>query len=135
MVWSVRPAVSPDLTSSFTSPAVVAHEATGRTLVYQGSQSGAMSAYDADTGSRAWVFKIPSQIQSSPSVVNGVVYFGANDHNFYALNAGTGALICKADVGGVITIGAAGAVAINWRSRAGSPPPASTATTPASCCP
>jgi outer membrane protein assembly factor BamB len=88
--------------ASYTSPVVVTDAASRRTLVYQGSQNGAMSAYDADTGARAWVFKIPSQIQSSPSVVDGVLYFGASDHHFYALDAGTGSLICKADVGGVI---------------------------------
>jgi polyvinyl alcohol dehydrogenase (cytochrome) len=32
-----------------------------------------------------------SEVQSSPAVVNGVVYFGGDDGNVYALNASTGA--------------------------------------------
>jgi outer membrane protein assembly factor BamB len=32
-------------------------------------------------------------IESSPAVANGVVYVGSVDHNVYALNASTGALL------------------------------------------
>jgi hypothetical protein len=32
-------------------------------------------------------------VNSSPAVVNGVVYVGSSDHNVYALNASTGALL------------------------------------------
>jgi outer membrane protein assembly factor BamB len=81
----------------------VGNDAAGRVLVYQGSQGGAMSAYDAATGERVWVFKIPAHIQSSPAVVDNVLYFGGSDRNFYALNATTGGMICKANVGGVIS--------------------------------
>jgi outer membrane protein assembly factor BamB len=34
-----------------------------------------------------------NSIQSSPAVVNGVVYFGSDDGNFYALKANTGTLL------------------------------------------
>jgi outer membrane protein assembly factor BamB len=41
-----------------------------------------------------WSFKTGSFIGlSSPAVVNGVVYFGSSDHNLYALDAATGALL------------------------------------------
>ena len=36
---------------------------------------------------------------SSPAVVNGVVYFGSNDFNVYALNASTGAKLWSYDTG------------------------------------
>src|SRR5262249_28162523 len=36
-----------------------------------------------------------SLFQSSPAVVNGVVYFGSDDGNVYALNASTGALLWR----------------------------------------
>jgi outer membrane protein assembly factor BamB len=32
-------------------------------------------------------------VSSSPAVANGVVYVGSGDHNVYALNASTGALL------------------------------------------
>ena len=42
-----------------------------------------------------WVFKTAAPVSATPTVVNGVVYFGGWDHNFYAVNAATGALIWK----------------------------------------
>ncbi len=88
---------------NYASPAVVGNDAAGRVLVYQGSQGGAMSAYDAATGERVWVFKIPAHIQSTPAVVDNVLYFGGSDRNFYALDATTGAMLCKANIGGVVS--------------------------------
>lgn len=37
-----------------------------------------------------WTFKTRAAIISSPSVVDGVVYFGSRDSTFYALSAGNG---------------------------------------------
>lgn len=88
---------------SYTSPSVVRNEALGRTLVYQGNQGGAMGAYDAETGERVWLYKLPAHIQSSPAVVENVIYFGASDHHLYALNATTGALLCRFKTNGVIS--------------------------------
>jgi polyvinyl alcohol dehydrogenase (cytochrome) len=42
-----------------------------------------------------WAFKTAAPVSSTPTVVNGVVYFGSWDHNFYAVNAATGALLWK----------------------------------------
>ena len=39
--------------------------------------------------------------QSSPAVVNGVVYFGGEDYNVYALNASAGALLWSYHTGGI----------------------------------
>ena len=41
-----------------------------------------------------------SDVQSSPAVVNGVVYFGGEDYNVYAMNASTGALLWSYKTGG-----------------------------------
>ena len=43
-----------------------------------------------------------SFIQSSPAVVNGVVYFGSTDHNLYALNASTGAKLWSYATGSAV---------------------------------
>ena len=40
-----------------------------------------------------WKFSVGGAIESEPIVADGIVYFGANDGNFYALNATTGALL------------------------------------------
>ncbi len=50
---------------------------------------------NASTGSLIWnyTFVGKEEVVSSPTVVNGVVYFGYYDHNVYALNATTGAKI------------------------------------------
>jgi polyvinyl alcohol dehydrogenase (cytochrome) len=42
-----------------------------------------------------WVFKTGAPVSATPAVVNGVVFFGSWDHNFYAVNAATGVLIWK----------------------------------------
>jgi outer membrane protein assembly factor BamB len=41
-------------------------------------------------GVLAWSFQTGGEIHSSPAVVNGVVYFGSEDYNFYAVDAATG---------------------------------------------
>jgi len=38
-----------------------------------------------------WNYTTRGNVESSASVVGGVVYLGSNDHNVYALNAATGA--------------------------------------------
>ena len=50
---------------------------------------------NANTGARLWSYTTAVSpfhgIESSPAVANGVVYFGSNDLNVYALNATSGA--------------------------------------------
>ncbi len=50
----------------------------------------------------AWKFTTNGSIISAPSVVNGVVYFGSQDKNIYAVGAWSGALIWKYTTGGAI---------------------------------
>ncbi|MGD6933766.1 MAG: PQQ-binding-like beta-propeller repeat protein [Candidatus Bathyarchaeia archaeon] len=45
--------------------------------------------------SLAWKFTTNGAVMSSPSVVDGIVYFGSQDHNVYAVNAKSGGLIWK----------------------------------------
>jgi outer membrane protein assembly factor BamB len=42
-----------------------------------------------------WNYTTGGVVSSSPAVVNGIVYIGSQDHNLYALNASTGALLWK----------------------------------------
>ncbi|XHH10519.1 MAG: PQQ-binding-like beta-propeller repeat protein [Candidatus Bathyarchaeia archaeon] len=65
--------------------------------------SWSMFRHDADRSSigengpanlsLAWKFTTNGAVMSSPSVVNGIVYFGSQDHNIYAVNAKSGFLI------------------------------------------
>jgi len=43
-------------------------------------------------GSPKWVFSTNGPVTSSPTVVNGIVYFGSHDNNLYALDTATGQL-------------------------------------------
>jgi outer membrane protein assembly factor BamB len=88
--------------NSFTSPAVVYDARLGKTLVYQGSTSGAMNAYDAATGVRVWTYRALGAVVSSPARDGGVLYFGSRDGVLHALDATTGAPICSYATGGMI---------------------------------
>src|SRR3954453_5010198 len=81
--------------ANYTSPGVARSATLGKTLVYAANQMGALSAYSADSGGRQWVLQLGASIQSSPAIVNNVIYFGANDHNLYAVDASTGAILCS----------------------------------------
>jgi outer membrane protein assembly factor BamB len=88
-----------------TSPTVVGG------VVYAGSWDGYEYALNASTGVLIWKTFLgitnggsacsPSQagVSSSAAVVNGVVYVGGGDNDWYALNAATGAILWKINVG------------------------------------
>jgi outer membrane protein assembly factor BamB len=88
---------------SYTSPVVYHSASLNKTLVYVANQNGTMSAYNADTGDRQWVLQLGASLQSSPAIVNNVIYFGDNDDNLYAVNASTGAVLCTFNSGGNIS--------------------------------
>jgi outer membrane protein assembly factor BamB len=48
---------------------------------------------NAANGAKIWSYTTGDEVESSPAVVNGVVYIGSNDWNIYALNAVNGAKI------------------------------------------
>ena len=60
------------------------------------SENGLLYALDANTGATLWSDEIGTGghvVESSPAVVNGVLYVGSGDGNVYALDAKTGAVI------------------------------------------
>jgi outer membrane protein assembly factor BamB/Tfp pilus assembly protein PilF len=59
-------------------------------------------ALDAQTGELKWKYKTGSWVFSSPTVDNGIVYFGSYDDHLYALDAQTGELRWKYDTGPVV---------------------------------
>lgn len=73
---------------------------------------GKLHCVNAYTGQPKWVYQIQESgyyetnnryekaIESSPAVIDGVVYFGSTNHWMYALNASTGAEIWKKEIGG-----------------------------------
>lgn len=99
--WSVNTANAGTTTLSYSSPAIVFNSTLNKSIVYVGNQQGDMNAYDAATGSPVWSYKVgksaglSKMIETSPAVSNGTLYFGDGDYHEYALNATTGALICK----------------------------------------
>jgi outer membrane protein assembly factor BamB len=51
---------------------------------------GDVFALNASTGDRIWTFLTGDFVQSSPAVVDGVLYIGSDNGNVYAINASTG---------------------------------------------
>jgi outer membrane protein assembly factor BamB len=51
-----------------------------------------LSTKNVDELDVQWIFTTQGAVESSPAVVNGVVYIGSDDGNLYALNAATGAM-------------------------------------------
>jgi outer membrane protein assembly factor BamB len=96
-------------TKAYSSPAIVWDSTRNESLVYVGNQSGDLDAFDSATHALVWQFKVPKttglslEIEASPAVSHGVVYFGAGDWHEYAVNADTGALICRSQSLGGIT--------------------------------
>lgn len=94
--------------------------------VYFGSYDGFFYAVEADTGKLRWKFETEGErrfsaaglhgslprkqisgdawdcYQSSPVVVNDLVYFGSGDHHVYALKAASGELAWKFKTGNVV---------------------------------
>ena len=86
-----------------TSPVVAHSAALNKDLVYEGSDNGVVSAYDATNGARVWWHKVGATVNSSPAVSGTQLWFGSSDKYIYALNANTGALVCRFYTGGVIS--------------------------------
>jgi outer membrane protein assembly factor BamB len=72
------------------------------TTVFSGCSDGKLYTFDAQTGTKGWVFAAGSKIQSSPSIAGGAVFFGTWDGHLYALDARTGKLLWKLPLGGRI---------------------------------
>jgi len=68
---------------------------------------GFLVALDADTGRERWRFKAGGPVESSPLLVNGVLYVGSWDRRVYALGARHGQVIWTFETGGKVKGGAA----------------------------
>ena len=86
------------VSSLYSSPAV----ANG--IVYFGANypNNAVYALDANSGTLIWTYVTGNEVESAPTLVNGVVYIGSDDGNLYALNANTGAKLWSYTTGGSI---------------------------------
>jgi outer membrane protein assembly factor BamB len=65
-----------------------------KTLVYNVTYNGVVSAFNAATGGLVWQRSAGSNVASSPAVYNGTVYFGTLSGKLEALDAATGAVRC-----------------------------------------
>jgi outer membrane protein assembly factor BamB len=103
---TISPANVATLSVKWKSPTPVPYNVTGSAItvngvVYVGTVEGMVIAYDATTGNVLWTFYTRGPVYGSPTVVNGIAYFGSVNYptenligNFaYALNADTGSLI------------------------------------------
>ena len=55
---------------------------------------------NAASGTKLWNYTTGGDVNSSPAVVDGVVYVGSDDDNVYALNAANGAKLWNYTTGG-----------------------------------
>jgi outer membrane protein assembly factor BamB len=81
----------------------VSGPAVANGIAYVGSGDGHVYAIDVATGKLRWKLLLDSSFDASwPTVVNGTVYVGTgvDQGQFFALNAGTGAIIWKFRPGG-----------------------------------
>lgn len=71
--------------------------------MYIGSADKKLYALDAATGAKKWEFAAEGSVDSSPMVVNGVVYVESEGKKVYALDAITGASEWVFQTGGLIS--------------------------------
>jgi outer membrane protein assembly factor BamB len=81
-------------------PVSGASPAVANRVVYVGDDK--LYALDAETGTELWEYSTRGRVYCPPTVADGTVYFGSDDHNLYALDAKTGALRWSYLTGGVM---------------------------------
>ncbi len=84
-IWSYVPPAGPTRNWVIDTPTVAA--ANGVVTVYFGSLDHSVFALDAGLGSLIWTYTTGNYVDSSPTVVNGVLYIGSNDGYLYELTA------------------------------------------------
>ena len=67
--------------------------------LYLGYPNGRLFGLDLRTGAIAWQFRTRDRFLVSPVLQDGVLYFGSQDWNFYAVRAATGTLAWSAATG------------------------------------
>lgn len=103
-VYSLDPATGKTRWQFHTAGRVRSTAAVSGTTVYAASFDGSVYALDLGTGKQRWRFDTEGRqlesgkygydrrsIQSSPAVVDGVVYVGSRDGKLYAIDAASGA--------------------------------------------
>ena len=66
------------------------------------THTGYSTSTGPNTNQTIWSFAAGNGVESSPAVVNGVVFVGSDDDRVYALNASTGALVWNYTTGGSV---------------------------------
>ncbi len=80
--------------------AVLAVPYSRETQAPQASEAGQIRA--SQPGDLIWRMATGGNIDSSPTVANGVIYFGSDDHHLYALEADSGKLVWGYRTGGKV---------------------------------
>ena len=73
-----------EFSGSYTLSGVYTNAVVGN-VQYSGALDNKTYALNAQTGAFMWSYQTNGNIYSSPTVANGVVYFGSDDHNVYAV--------------------------------------------------
>lgn len=72
-------------------------------LILAPSEDGRLYAYTAKSGDQAWnPFSTGASIWSTPTVDNGIGYFGSHDHKIYAVTLSDGKELWQYETGGVV---------------------------------
>ncbi|MFD0359096.1 PQQ-binding-like beta-propeller repeat protein, partial [Streptomyces sp. NPDC127110] len=79
--WRVRPDPHPGSDGIDTTPLI--HDGT----VYTGTGGDAVVALDLRTGRERWRFRTPRAVDSSPALLDGLLFFGCFDGGLYAVDA------------------------------------------------
>ncbi|HJW28425.1 MAG TPA: PQQ-binding-like beta-propeller repeat protein, partial [Saprospiraceae bacterium] len=75
---------SSEFSGSYTISGVYTVAVVGNTA-YVGALDNKTYALNAATGAFMWSYLTNGNIYSSPTIVNGIAYFGSDDHNVYAV--------------------------------------------------
>lgn len=62
-------------------------------LLVQGNAIDGMTAYDRDSGQQVWHLNILNGVEAGAALINDRLFFGANDGQFYSINAKTGKVL------------------------------------------
>jgi outer membrane protein assembly factor BamB len=76
------------------SPVVAFNAVRNQSLLYVGTSGGQVLAFNAATGARVWAYNAGGNVNTTPSVSNGVVFIPVGSR-VLALNGATGALKCS----------------------------------------
>lgn len=103
LLWAFKPGPASEH-PYWVSPLTSATAVNG--IVYVGASDlpggklGSLHALDAGDGSLLWSYDHNGHTPSTPTVGDGVVYFGSEDHNLYAVDANDGTLLWAYTTGG-----------------------------------